>query len=148
MSKKSKNIISSISFNFDIWGINSALEDYRLCWLLNEVLGWQLKRVEDIEFYQTKEKKYLNFSAYKYANDLDYYTIEIIKNKYNGNVLLPEMKNFDFIFLFQGEDDYFDKDEITNILKEIKGIQSIFEINIETIKSKHNLLMRHFNDIK
>jgi hypothetical protein len=148
MSKKTKNIISAISYNFNIWGINSALEDYRLCWLLNQMLEWKLIRVEDIAFYNQKEKKYNNFSAYKFINDIDYYTVEIIKNKNNGNVLIPEMKNFDYIFLFQGEQDYFNKDEITLLFKQLKGIQSIFEIDMENIKSKHNLLMRHFNDSK
>jgi len=144
--KKNKNIIDSISFNFNIWGINSALEDYRLCWLLNKILDWKLKRVDDIAFYHQKEKRYINFNAYKYVNELDFYTIEIIKNKHDGNILIPEMKNFDYIFLFQGEEDYFNKDEITQVLKQIKGIQSIFEIDIENIKTKYNLLMRHFND--
>ncbi|QQR99185.1 MAG: IPExxxVDY family protein [Sphingobacteriales bacterium] len=146
MIKKNKNIIDSISFNFNIWGINSPLEDYRLCWLLNKILDWKLKRVDDIAFYQQKEKRYINFNAYKYVNELDFYTIEIIKNKHDGNILIPEMKNFDYIFLFQGEEDYFNKDEITQVLKQIKGIQSIFEIDIENIKTKYNLLMRHFND--
>lgn len=148
MSKTAKYSISSLPFNFDIWGINSPLEDYRLCWQLNQILDWQLKRVEDIEFFQPKEKKYQQFSAYQYINDLDYYTIEIIKNKNEGNILIPEMKNFDYIFLFQGEDDYFNKNEITQALKQIKDIQSIFEINKDTIKSKHNLLMKYFNDNK
>jgi hypothetical protein len=151
MSKKAKNKKEKIdvtAFNFNIWGINSAMEDYRFCWHLNKILKWELKRVNDVEFYNLKEKKEMQFNAYKYENDTDLYTIEILQNKRANCVLLPELKHIDYLFLFQGEEDYFNKDEITQFLGQIPAIQSIFEIDINKIKSKHNLLMRHFNDTK
>ncbi|MCB0514092.1 MAG: IPExxxVDY family protein, partial [Bacteroidetes bacterium] len=88
------------------------------------------------------------FNAYKYENKEDFYTVEIIQNKNDGFVLLPELRNIDYLLLFDGEEDYFDKDEITPIFQQIQGIQSIFEIEVDNLKSKYKLLMRHFNDTK
>ncbi|MCB0514171.1 MAG: IPExxxVDY family protein, partial [Bacteroidetes bacterium] len=88
------------------------------------------------------------FNAYKYENKEDFYTVEIIQNKNDGFVLLPELRNIDYLFIFDGEEDYFDKDEITPIFQQIQGIQSIFEIEVDNLKSKYKLLMRHFNDTK
>lgn len=148
MAKNIKYKIDGIDFNFHIWGINSPLVDYRLCWLLNNLLDWNFERVDDIEISSEKDDSTIYFNAYKYENKEDFYTVEIIQNKNDGFVLLPELRNIDYIFIFDGEEDYFDKDEITPIFQQIQGIQSIFEIEIDNLKSKYKLLMRHFNDTK
>ncbi|HRG35888.1 MAG TPA: IPExxxVDY family protein, partial [Chitinophagales bacterium] len=93
-----KNLIQA-SFNFDIWGINSSMEDYRLCLHINEFLKWQLKRVHDVEIFVNDAKNIKYFSAYKYNNDIDLYTVELIQNKKLGNILIPELKNIDYLFL-------------------------------------------------
>lgn len=140
-----KNLIQA-SFNFDIWGINSSMEDYRLCLHINEFLNWQLKRVHDVEIFVNDAKNIKYFSAYKYNNDIDLYTVELIQNKKLGNILIPELKNIDYLFLFNGEDDYFDKDAFINSLLNSPGVQSIFPIDVNLLKSRHNLLTRHFNE--
>lgn len=142
MAKQTKNRIDVIDFNFYIWGIHSPMEDYRLCWLLNNMLQWNFRRVDDLEIYN-EYNMLMSFHTYKHENKEDLYSIELIENKHDGFVLLPELRNFDYLFLFQGEEDYFDKDEITVILKQLQGIQSIFEIDIAQIKSKYKLLVRH-----
>jgi len=146
LAKQAKYRIDAIDFNFYIWGIHSPMEDYRLCWLLNNILQWDFRRVNDLEIYNDRDNMPMHFNAYKFENTADLYTIELIQNKHEGFILLPELKNFDYLFLFQGEEDYFNKDEITELLKKIQGIQSIFEIDIEQIKSKYKLLMRHLYD--
>ncbi|MEZ5036329.1 MAG: IPExxxVDY family protein [Chitinophagales bacterium] len=148
MAKIAKNKIDGIDFNFHVWGINSPLVDYRLCWLLNNILEWNFERVNDIEIDSEKDNSIIYFNAYKYENKEDFYTVEIIQNKNDGFVLLPELRNIDYLLLFDGEEDYFDKDEITTVFKQIQGIQSIFEIEVDNLKSKYKLLMRHFNDTK
>ncbi|HMU97207.1 MAG TPA: IPExxxVDY family protein [Chitinophagales bacterium] len=148
MAKTIKHKIDGIDFNFHIWGINSPLVDYRLCWLLNNLLDWNFERVDDIEISSEKDDSIIYFNAYKYENKEDFYTVEIIQNKNDGFVLLPELRNIDYLFIFDGEEDYFDKDEITPIFQQIQGIQSIFEIEVDNLKSKYKLLMRHFNDTK
>jgi hypothetical protein len=148
LAKIAKNKIDGIDFNFHVWGINSPLVDYRLCWLLNNILEWNFERVNDIEIDSEKDNSIIYFNAYKYENKEDFYTVEIIQNKNDGFVLLPELRNIDYLLLFDGEEDYFDKDEITTVFKQIQGIQSIFEIEVDNLKSKYKLLMRHFNDTK
>ncbi len=96
-----------VEFDFSIWGINSSVEDYRLCLYLNQSLKWNLKRVHDVEFYSSQIKGFKHFNAYMYKNDADFYTLELIQNKNSGNILIPELKNFDFLFLLHGEDELF-----------------------------------------
>ena len=135
-----------VSFDFSIWAINSNMEDYRLCLHLNKYLHWQLKRVHDIEFYSPKIKEFKHFNAYKHKNEIDFYSIELVQNKNAGNILIPELKNMDFLFLLHGEDDYFDKNEFTQLLSKIPAVQSCMAIDVNSLKSKHNLLIRHFNE--
>jgi hypothetical protein len=134
------------AFDFTIWGINSNMEDYRICLFLNQYLNWNLKRVHDIEFYSPQIKAAKHFNAFKYKNEVDFYTLELIQNKNSGNILIPELKNIDFLFLLNGEADYFEKDEFISTLSNINGIQSVIPIEVNSLKSKHNLLIRHFNE--
>lgn len=135
-----------VAYDFQIWGINSSMEDYRLCWHLNHFLDWNLKRIADIEYYISPAKGFQHFNAYKYKNEIDFYTLELIQNKNAGNILIPELKNIDFLFLLNGEDEYFDLKEFTDLLAKIPGVQSAMQIEINSLKSKHNLLIRHFNE--
>ena len=135
-----------VAFDFQIWGINSNMEDYRLCLHLNQYLKWNLKRVHDIEFYSPQIKGFKHFNAYKYKNEADFYTLELIQNKNAGNILIPELKNFDFLFLLNGEEEYFEEKEFTDLLAKIPGVQSAIQMDVNTLKSKHNLLIRHFNE--
>lgn len=141
-----KRLFIDVEFDFSIWGINSSVEDYRLCLYLNQSLNWNLKRVHDIEFYSSQIKGFKHFNAYMYHNDADFYTLELIQNKNSGNILIPELKNIDFLFLLHGEDEYFEKEAFSTLLSKIQGVQSVIQLNINTLKSKHNLLIRHFNE--
>jgi len=135
-----------IEFDFIIWGINSSIEDYRLCLQLNQYLKWSLKRVQDIEFYSPKIKGFKHFNAYKYKNEADFYTLELIQNKNSGHTLIPELKNIDYLFLLHGEDEYFEREAFTDLLGKIPGVQSAMQLKVDSLKSKHNLLIRHFNE--
>ena len=72
--------------------------------------------------------------------------MELIQNKNAGNILIPELKNFDFLFLLNGEEEYFEEKEFTDLLAKIPGVQSAIQMDVNTLKSKHNLLIRHFNE--
>ena len=88
----------------------------------------------------------MHFNAYKFQQKIDRYTVELLQNKNAGNYLIPEMKNFDFLFIFQGEDDYFDTQGFSQLLTNIPGIQSVIPVEVNSLKSRYNLLLRHFNE--
>lgn len=141
-----KEIILAYEEDIHLWGINSNLEDYRLCWFINDTLQWKMRRIEDINFYNPKIKVVQSFSAYKYENEIDFYDAELIQNKRAGNYLLPEMKNFDYVFLLKGELEYFDIAAFEYQLSQISGIQLVYKVDLDKIKSRRNLLLRHFNE--
>lgn len=129
------------------------MEDYRLCWHFNRILGWQLRRIHDIcvEFPKPKDelepqKPPVHYNAYRFHQKIDRYTVEVLQNKNGRNRLIPELKNFDFLFIFQGEDDYFDAEGFSGVLTKLPGIQSVIQINLNAVRSRGNLLLRHFNE--
>lgn len=141
-----KRQIIDLYFDFSVWGINSAMEDYRFCWHLNELLHWKMKRIADIEFNNTKQKSFSFFHAYSYRNVIDFYTLEFIQNKNAGNYLIPELKNIDYLLLLNGEEDYFDESAFIQLISKVPAIQTIIPIDVQSLKSKQNLLIRHFNE--
>jgi hypothetical protein len=141
-----KKTLIDFSFDFNIWGINSGIEDYRLCQFLNHHMKWKLKRTMDIEFFNRSIKKLEHFNTYTYTNEIDLYTVELIQNKNFGFTLLPELKNIDFLFLLKGEEDYFNEETFLESLSSTPGVQSVLPIDVLSLKSKHNLLISHFNE--
>lgn len=141
-----KRALIEASYDFSLWGINSGMEDYRLCHELNRHRNWHFKRVDDIEIGKPDSAGYKYFKVYKYENPIDFYTLELLQNKNAGNILVPELKNFDFLFLLHGEEAYFEKESFTESLRRIQGVQSAIELDVHSLKSKSNLLIRHFND--
>lgn len=143
MAKKSH---IELVYDFMLWGINSNMEDYRLCLNMNKHLHWDFKREDDIEYKHPVSKSLTYFNTYRYINEIDFYTLELIQNKKNGSILIPELKNIDYFFLLHGEDDYFEEDAFTELLANTPGVQSVIQLDIRLLKSKQNLLIRYLNE--
>ncbi|MBL0342978.1 MAG: hypothetical protein IPP71_20170 [Bacteroidetes bacterium] len=69
----------------------------------------------------------------------------MIQNKNSGNILIPELKNFDFLFLLNGEEDYFEQKNFTDLLAKFRCAIR-YSVDVNLLKSNANLLIRHFNE--
>jgi len=125
-------------YDFDLFGISCHTKDYRLCWALNQALGIDLIRAEDLII--RKKELTSAYSFYEYLdedNHLDYF---LIANRSSQGLLLPEKKSVDFLLMVKGM--VYDNDKI-NILEKINSVGLIltsYSIDPEELKSKQNLL--------
>lgn len=130
-------------YNFDVIGLISDVREYKLAWLAGKVLGVELLKKEDIIFQHAGNKQLLisNFVA-----EEEYYSIRLLKNKaYESNgiskpYLLPEVKNYDYFIQVEGEYTFITIDEIKMALRNYAIIQYAEIIEIDTLKSKENLI--------
>lgn len=125
-------------YDFDLFGISCHTKDYRLCWELNNKLGIDLRRAEDLII--KKKELISNYSFYEYLdedNHLDYF---LIANRCSNGFLLPEKKTTDFILMVKGifNDNY--KAKILDRINSISLILTSFQLNVDELKSKQNLL--------
>ena len=136
-----KNIIKFESdFEGALFGIVTQLKDYRLCWYINKELGYDLKKMNDIEIIHKKKNKTAVFSLGRYENDLDKWLVHLVSNRHQGEYLIPEVKQTDFLLVINGAIDEEKKDEILSALKSIPAIQFIVTLDYEALKSKENLV--------
>ncbi|MCB9335764.1 MAG: IPExxxVDY family protein [Flavobacteriales bacterium] len=125
-------------YDFGLVGISCHSKDYRLCWEINKLLQMDFKRVDDkkIELKQGSG----SFTCFQYDDEVDHATFFLISNKSPKGFLLPELKTTDFLIYIRSS--LFEQEEkkIIDILNHSSIILASFKIDIESLKSKQNLL--------
>ena len=141
MIKPKKHILTfDQTYDFEMIGICSHHNDYRLAWGLNEKINIQLIKVdEDYVVASKKGVQLSNHSMYEFKdpeNLIEYY---LIKNKNQGKFLIPEKPSIDY-FLFLFENHEWDAEDLVSELREIPSILGVFIFNPEEFSSTENLV--------
>jgi hypothetical protein len=143
MAKEKLHIDATLE-GFTLYGIVSDAKEYRLAWQINKFLEINLILQEDIVL-EFKSPKTLTCLYYLYEEE--YWLVKLIKNLAVENVdikspfLLPELKNFDYLLMFDGED--LDEEDISarvGTLKQASFVQYINKIDLDKLKSVDNLM--------
>ena len=120
--------------DFRIIGISSHENDYRVVWSVNQELGMQFTRVENLEVHQSKIKTDLSFSKYRFDDEDRYIRYNLIANRCPDGILFPEIKNIDFVLQVAGT---MNETEFQALVKKLKGItmvSALFVLQPEKIK--------------
>jgi hypothetical protein len=80
---------------FDIFGVSSSEQSYRLAWAINRSFGWRLTKTRDIVCSQ--RYGFSNHDCYEHVSSNEMLRIHLIDNKTADGVLIPEMHTFDFL---------------------------------------------------
>ena len=141
MIKPKKHILTfDQTYDFEMIGICSHHNDYRLAWGLNEKINIQLiKVIEDYVVASKKGFKLSSHSMYEFKdpeNLIEYY---LIQNKNQGKFLIPEKPSVDY-FLFLFENHEWDVEDLVSELREIPSILGVFIFDPEEFDSTENLV--------
>lgn len=138
---KIDEIVSEFYEETRILGIMTSLKNYQFCWKLNNSLGMAFRLNNEIEMLIKRKGRDYHFNVYEYNETTNYICHYLYTNSYEGEYLLPELKNFDFIWLMKNEP--VSNEFITDIktwLKDIKEVQLVTEIDLDKIKNKTSLI--------
>lgn len=149
------DIKDEIYLDFILLGLNTVIEDYRLVFLINKILPFQLTKSLNPDNIKNKNK--IDFEFYKFENEAEevfWYIIPNQKKVKSQNVSLflnlfedtieeleyfiPEFKKMDYIIKIT--DTNINTNEFTKKLKEIKNISSVSIIDLKKIKQKNHLI--------
>lgn len=127
-------------FSFRLIGISCHARDYRLSWALNNDLAIQLEKVHRENAAEGLKKNGVAIeSLYSFLDEENHATYQLMYNKHNNNLLLPEQKAADFLFIIdQMNDEKFD--EVLQKIKQNDLVKTAFVIDVQTLKSKENLI--------
>lgn len=131
-------------YSFHLLAIVSALRDYRLAHFLNKMLTFDFSRKEDIEIKLPKRQRTAYFSIFEYLNKIDKLNFHLMGNKYGQDLMVPELRQIDFILKIQGDIMPEHLQEISEVLRAIPNIQTVFTVEPLSLKSRQNLLFDEF----
>lgn len=141
VSKPKKHILSLDQvYDFQMIGICSHHNDYRLAWSLNEKLGIYLEKSEDDYVVSGKKgSPVTHHSKYYYKDSENLIEYYLIKNKSQGKFLIPEKPTIDY-FLFLYENHLLDPDDLVDSLRDVPSVLGAYVFDPEEIDSTENIV--------
>ena len=128
-------------YDFILLGISCHLKDYRLCWAINSGnMGIDFVKADELVIQLKKQEEPSIFSQFIYDDDDNNLCFNLIANRGTQGYLIPEQKQADYLLMITGN---FTEGQTKSLLTEIKKIDFIltaFTIDVESLKSKQNLL--------
>ncbi len=131
-----------IEFNFDflLVGISCHEKDYRICWAINQELGTELEKRDDLEIKEKKQMDVSRHSLFTWNDEENYIEYSVIANRSTHGLLLPEQKQADYLMKVSGNLTAKQKENILSGLRKISIVLTAFEISPANLKSKQNLV--------
>lgn len=139
--KKIKLVVEH-QFDFELLGIVAPLKDYKMAWVINQVLDLKLIKAQDLVLEFIEDPK---IEISKYMEKMDHGFVQLLKNKSiskrtNAAYLIPELKIMDYFLLLQDQTFELDINVYIERLSESPHIQNVVKLDVSKIKSKENLL--------
>lgn len=138
---KKSRLLVDYEYDFTLMAILSPMREYKLAWHINQHLHIRLVKEKDVELNFTNQPN-LCISNYIFATE--HSVFRLLKNRSVGEeeqgFLLPELKQFDYLIMLQGEGDFFDKDALPAMLQKIPTVEFVKPIDVNNLKSKENLI--------
>ena len=146
--------------DYQLIAIHSSLEDYRLAYYINQNLPINLKK-ENCNIQISNKEGETQFTRFVFEDSKDI-VWNLVQNKNDDFVpsqnsnqglfaetnnkfstkiyLIPEFKNVNFFLKIENGEVNIDVSKITNCIKKIDRVSTVYAVEVEKIKSKNNLI--------
>lgn len=140
VKKKIKHTLElETDYDYDMIGLCSHHNDYRIVWGVNELLDIQLEKKED-NFIISNSKGIVSQHPYYEFNDVEnYLSFFFIKNKHEGKFLIPEQKQIDY-FLFILNNNLYGVSTVIQKIKTLPTILAAYEFDPTEFNSTEHLI--------
>ena len=139
MAKNILNFYVDDHLDFDVIGIVCAFKDYRLCFEINQLLDFNLQRVNDLELTLEKKGSTGLFSLYQYIS-IDNEQFFLVGNKGNHTWFVPEQKHIDYFIMIRNRASFTELNLLMKKLKSIPLINSVIIMDTMKLKSADHFL--------
>ena len=139
--KKIHKLTINNTFDFHLIGLASHENDYRLSWAINSNLHFNLIQTEPHQVTNKKNEAILNFNVFEHEDEDTFVRYLLISNRNENGILIPELKNFDYFLEVKGDFNENDIQSLKQRLNSIDIIQTCMIIDIQSLKSKNNLIL-------
>jgi len=113
-------------------GIVCGLPDFRATHFINQYGGFNFKKYNNFSLSREKE---MAFSWYYFSNEemrRDYF---LIQNKKGADMLIPALRNFDYLLLMYGNITVQYLGELLPVLRNTPNVTAVFEQDLGKLKN-------------
>jgi hypothetical protein len=135
-------LTSGTSYDYTTIGIACHMKDYRFTFFLNDHLGFQMKRMEDLFYGNGKDS--LGYSFYFYRNPEERKNFYLVSNYHEEGRLIPTEKGADFFLIVNDILPASRKKQLINQIQKIPQVLAAYDIP----KGKANNLEMIFEEIE
>lgn len=114
----------SDGYDFEAIGLSCHIRDFKLAWLLNKHLGWDLVR-ETLTVRPTPKADPHPYTAFRFRNQDHHLQYLIIANRGKEGLLVKKLTQFDFFLLVEGYLEMFEKDDCIRTIQQIAEVQLV-----------------------
>jgi len=125
-------------YDFELVGICSHVKDYRLSWEINKALEFDLEKDDNYEINVKGDKQ--SYSFFSFIDDENLVEFYLINNRCSNGILIPEEKKSDYFLMIRGVLRGGHKEELIEKISNIKNVLTTYDIEVDQLKSKSNLL--------
>ena len=125
-------------YDFELVGICSHVKDYRLSWEINKALEYDLEKDDNYEINVKGDRQ--SYSFFSFIDDENLVEFYLINNRRSNGILIPEEKKSDYFLMIRGVLRGGHKEELIEKISNIKNVLTTYEIEVDQLKSKSNLL--------
>lgn len=122
--------------DYHLFSIVSQLKDYRLTYFINDTLGIDLKKYDDLKVLGKEG----TFSWYYFTEGENHPSFYLVGNNHPKGKIFSSQKGIDF-YLFIKELYEEDKlNRIAGVLRKINGVLGVFETDLASIKNMDSVI--------
>lgn len=125
---------------FSLIGISSHENDYHLSWAINQHLGLNLTRSNNLSILAKQQEAVQDFSVSSYEDEELMLLYNLISNSGENGFLFPELRNIDFFLQIYGELLHSQLLAFQEHLKKIDIVSASFVLDPGSLKSPEKLL--------
>jgi hypothetical protein len=140
VKKKIKHTLElEADYDYDMIGLCTHHNDYRIVWGVNELLDIQLEKKEG-NFIISNARGIISQHPYYEFNDSEnFLSYFFIKNKHEGKYLITEQKQIDY-FLFLINNNLHNVSTVIQKIKTLPTILAAYEFDPTEFQSTENLI--------
>ena len=122
-------------YEFVVLAINSHIKGYKLCWNINNQLGFNF---EMTDAHIVSED--LEFTRYSMRNKKDV-KLDILSNRSKKGFLIPSQKSVNYFLVIKDENWNEIKESFLSKLRAINEILLVFELDLENTKNSNRFII-------
>jgi hypothetical protein len=141
MGGKKHKLEMAIEEDFCLLGVVSDEPDYRICWLINQAMGMNFEKQDDLLLYHKKLQEEQSFSLFSNHVDEAMITFRIIQNRADNGYYLDPLKKLDYLVHIQGEINTIRINAFMQAMVALEQVRMCVPVDLSRLKDKERLLL-------